>query len=832
MKLSDLKENQVGHITKINGGGEFRRRLSEMGFVKGKQVSVIKYAPLKDPIEFNIMGYEVSLRKSEAEEVEIEITNQENSLYIFNGTSKIDRTPFTPTIYSKENEINIALIGNPNCGKTTIFNHISGAKEKVGNYGGVTVNTKEGHFNIGKYRINITDLPGTYSITAQSPEEQFVRRHIFDRQPDLVINIVDASNLERNLLLTTQLIDMGIDIVMALNMFDEFEEKGDDFDYKALGEMIGIPIVPTVGSKGTGINKLFEKVVEVYENKEETVRKVNINYGQEIEKSISKIENLLDNEVNNEHISMVSHRYLAIKLIEHDQVVIDKLINLPNINEIREIVNIETQRLEKHFIEKSETILTDAKYGFISGALKETYKSGKIDRYENSKLIDKVLTNKYLGFPFFIAFMWLIFQATFTLGDYPMTWIETGIQLLSNGIGSLLTDGPLKDLIIDGAIAGVGSVIVFLPNILILFFFLSVMEDSGYMARVAFIMDKLMHKIGLHGKSVIPLIMGFGCNVPAIMATRTLESKNDRLLTMLINPFMSCSARLSVYILIIGAFFPDYPGTVLFTIYFLGVLIAILVAIIFKKFLFKNSETPFVMELPPYRVPTFKTAILHMWHKGSQYLKKMGGPILIASIIIWAMGYYPQEFDGMDNYKSQITELEQQILSTPSQENTEQLKLQAHDLKIEMESKRQENSIIGKTGKFIEPAIQPLGFDWKMGISLITGMAAKEVVVSTMGVLYQVDEDLDETSQSLKTKLQQIKYKDGEKEGQFIFNPLVAFSYMVFILIYFPCIAVIAAINKESGSWKWAVFTMVYTTALAYFASLLVYQIGTALGFG
>jgi len=839
MNLTELNEDQIGHIKKVKGDGEFRRRLTEMGFIRGKQVSVIKHAPLKDPIEFNIMGYEVSLRKAEAEAVEIELSKEDFQQHIFNGTSESFQIPFERTIQSKENEINIALIGNPNSGKTTIFNHASGAKEKVGNYSGVTVNTIEAHFDLGKYRINITDLPGTYSITAQSPEEQFVRRHIFDKQPDLIVNIVDASSLERNLLLTTQLIDMGISAVMALNMYDELDSKGDKFNYDDLGKMIGIPIVPTVGSKGEGIDKLFQKVIEVYENKEKSVRSVNINYGQEIEKSISRIEKLLNNELNTDLISMVSHRYLSIKLIENDSIVLEKIQNLPNIIEIEKLVNSEIIRLESHFKEKSETIMTDAKFGFISGALKETYTVGKVDRYEASKVIDSVLTNKYLGFPFFLLFMWLTFQVTFTLGDYPMGWIESGIQVLSNAVSLLLSEGPLRDLIIDGVLAGVGGVIVFLPNILIMFFFLSVMEDSGYMARVAFIMDKLMHKIGLHGKSVIPLIMGFGCNVPAIMATRTLESRNDRLLTMLINPFMSCSARLSVYILIISAFFPEHPGTILFSMYFLGIALAIVVALIFKKFIFKDSETPFVMELPPYRIPTFKSASLHMWHKGSQYLKKMGGPILIASIIIWGMGYYPQQFDGMEIYKNNISQLEAQFNNNDNKEIPDEeiadnsiLSKKIHDLKIEMEAKRQENSIIGKAGKFIEPAIEPLGFDWKMGISLITGMAAKEVVVSTMGVLYQVDEGLDEHSQSLKTKLQQVEYKEGPKKGQKVFNSLVAFSYLVFILIYFPCVAVIAAINKESGSWKWALFTVVYTTFLAYILSLATYQIGTYFGLG
>ena len=483
----------------------------------------------------------------------------------------------------------------------------------------------------------------------------------------------------------------------------------------------------------------------------------------------------------------------------------------------------------------SETQIADAKYGFIAGALKETYTDEPIVRRKKTDIIDTFLTHKLWGFPVLIFFMWLMFQSTFTIGAYPMDWIDALVSAFGEMISTNMADGMLKDLIVDGIIGGVGGVIIFLPNILILFFFISLMEDTGYIARAAFIMDKLMHRLGLHGKSFIPLVMGFGCNVPAIMATRTLESKNNRLLTMLINPFMSCSARLPVYILLIGAFFPNNPGTVLFSIYIIGILLSVLVALLFKKTLFKLEDIPFVMELPPYRVPTLKSTLIHMWGKGAQYLKKMGGVILVASILIWALSYFPRDIKYSKDYDSLISQTEasyaEKIESSLVSRDKEQLLTEKDGIieqtLINKEAERFENSYIGKMGLFIEPAIKPLGFDWKMGVCLITGLAAKEIVVSTMGVLYQADADADENSQALVDKLQTHVYHYGEKKGQKVYTPLIAYGFMLFILIYFPCIAVIAAIKKESGGWKWALFSMSYTTVLAYVVSFLVYQIGS-----
>lgn len=836
MNLSQLQNGDVGVITKVLGRGAFRKRITEMGFVKGQKVTVIKNAPLKDPVEYNVMGYEVSLRRSEASLIEV-ITSEEakeQKLVRSNGVFTEDQ--LRNSAEKKSRIINVVLVGNPNAGKTTLFNYASRSTERVGNYGGVTVDAKQARFYMRGYTLNIIDLPGTYSLSAYSPEELYVRDYISNFMPDVVVNVVDASNLERNLYLTTQLIDMDIRVVMALNMFDELIEKGDTFDYDSLGKMIGIPIIPTVGSRNKGIRELFSRVIKVYEEKDQYVRHVHIHYGEDIEASIRNIQEKLRDFENQSLTDRVSSRFLAIKLLERDAEVQKIVSVLKNIQEIREIADKEIRRLEASFKDDSETLLTDAKYGFISGALRETYKgSGTILRKKSAK-IDNFLTHKYLGFPIFIFFMWLMFQSTFTLGQYPMDWIENLVYRAGGVLENQLSEGSLKDLLINGVIGGVGGVIVFLPNILILFFFISLMEDTGYMARAAFIMDKLMHKIGLHGKSFIPLIMGFGCNVPAIMATRTIENRNNRLLTMLINPFMSCSARLPVYILIIGAFFPDYPGTMLFGVYFFGIITAILVSILFKKIFFRSEEVPFVMELPPYRIPTLRSTIRHMWHKASQYLKKMGGIILIASIIIWALGHYPRNVDYSMDFEGRISELENRLESMhPSMfdddvsfiNQTSILEQEVLFLEIEMESERQENSYIGRLGRFIEPAIKPLGFDWKMGISLLSGVAAKEIVVSTMGVIYQPDPSRPETRDNLAERLRNQQHRSGKKAGQPVFTPLIALSFLVFILIYFPCVAVIAAIKNESGTWRWAAFTIFYTTGLAWLLSFIVYQVGS-----
>lgn len=802
-RLSELKTSQSGVITKVLGHGSFRKRITEMGFVRGKHVRVVRNAPLQDPVEYEIMGYRIALRRSEAEL--IEVTADPEAIRKSQNRSSLPMIREDETanrfLHDAGKVVNVALVGNPNSGKTSLFNAASGSKEKVGNFSGVTVDVKTAVVKHGDYTLNLSDLPGTYSITEYTPEELYVRRHILEQKPDVVINVVDASNLERNLYLTTQLIDMNLKVVMALNMYDELEASGAKFDYEALGRMIGIPIIPTVALRRGGIGELFDTVVDVFEDNEPLVRHIHINYGDDLEGSIGKLQNLI--WCNSDIVAHYSSRYLAVKLLEGDKQILSLLEDTPNFIEIKSLTERETARLEKFYHEKMETQIADARYAFITGALEETYSPGERQNEAKKKAdrIDRILTHKIWGFPIFIFLMWLMFQATFTLGQYPMDWIESGVTWFGAWVGDVMPDGSFKNLLVDGIISGVGGVVVFLPNILILFFFISLMEDTGYMARAAFMMDRSMHKIGLHGKSFIPLLMGFGCNVPAIMATRTLESKKDRILTILIMPFMSCSARIPVYALLIGAFFAKYQGLVLLSLYLLGVLVAVASSLIFKRLFFKQEEAPFVMELPPYRVPMGKNVLRHMWGKGVQYLKKMGTVILIASVIIWGLGNYPV-LSEEKNGGQPVTAMQQQ-----------------------------EYSYIGRIGHAIEPAVRPLGFDWKIGVSLASGFAAKEIVVSTMAVLNVPDVKLEgasdeEVVRALERSLQEQRYTSGPKEGQRVYTPLTAYTLMVFILLYFPCVAVIAAIRREAGR-KWAWFTVFYTTGIAWLISFAVHQIGS-----
>jgi ferrous iron transport protein B len=830
MKLSDLTDNQEGIIIKVQGHGAFRKRITEMGFIKGKKVRVIKNAPLKDPVEYEIMGYEVSLRRSEAALIEVITEKEAQNIKVSDFEGIISDDILKTSAKAKGKKINVALVGNPNAGKTTLFNHASGSKEHVGNYSGVTVDSKQAKVKQNGYQFDVTDLPGTYSLTAYTPEELFVRKFILNESPDVVVNVVDASNLERNLYLTTQLIDMDIKVILALNMYDELEKKGAQFNYMELSKMLGIPIIPTVSSKGKGVKELFDKVIEVYEDKDPIVRHIHINYGSIVEQAISTLQTEIKKD--RKLSSVMSPRFLSIKLLENDQSA-RHIIQESDLHfDIKSKAKEEITKIEREFGEICETVITDAKYGFIDGALKETYKESPVKRRRNTTLIDTFITHKLFGFPIFLLFMFLTFYATFNLGEYPMSWIELGVESLSSLIDNLMAEGPLKDLLIDGIIGGVGGVIVFLPNILILFFFISFMEDTGYMARAAFIMDKLMHKIGLHGKSFIPLVMGFGCNVPAMMATRTLENRNDRILTMLIIPFMSCSARLPVYILIIGTFFPTNASIVLFGIYMLGIVLAVLFAKVFKASFFKSKEAPFVMELPPYRIPTLKATIRHMWSKGAEYIKKMGGVILVASIIIWALGYFPTEVEYSKDYNKLIAQNEAQLAEKPTNANESERSLYQTEtdatithLKNDMMEEKQHGSYIGQIGQFFAPVLHPLGFDWKMTVSIVTGIAAKEVVVSTMGVLYQEGEGSDESSEGLRNKLKEQKFTGEFRTGERVFDPISALSFLIFILIYFPCVAVVAAIIKEAN-WKWATFVVFYTTGLAWLASFIIYQVG------
>lgn len=822
-KLSELGTGEKGYIVKVKGRGAFRRRLAEMGFVKGKEISVIKNAPLKDPIEYSILDYNLSLRRAEASHVIVAPDKPEINSSFF-GELKPDllSEQKIEEYRGKGRLINIALVGNPNAGKTTLFNHFSRSNEHTGNYSGVTVDSKTARVDFKGYVFNLTDLPGTYSISAFSPEELYVRDYIVQQVPDIVVNVVDASNLERNLFLTSQLIDMDIKVVLAFNMYDEVEKSKAKLNYEFLGKLFGIPIIPTVGAKGRGITELFEKVLRLYNDQESVYRHIHINYGDEVEKSIEKIQDQLKTPDNFLITDKISSRYAALKLLEEDAHIHQYLKLAPNYSLIKVTASKEIIRLKQLHHDEPATLITDAKYGFIEGALKETYFPEKKEKKTVSEVLDGLLTHKFIGFPFFFLFLYIMFASTFTIGQFPMAWIENGVGLLSDFINANMPNGSFKDLLVDGIIGGVGGVIVFLPNILILFAFISFMEDSGYMARAVFIMDRLMHKIGLHGKSFISLIMGFGCNVPAIMSTRTIEDRNNRLLTILINPFMSCSARLPVYLLIIGAIFPSNRGMILFSIYLLGIAMAILMALLFKKIIFKSEGTPFVMELPPYRIPTVRSTIKHMWAKGSQYLKKMGGIILLASIILWALGYFPREIAPDPLLIEKKLQLENSLATNVAKSEQDSAEAELTEINKQIESKRLKESYIGRIGQAIEPVLRPLGFDWKMGVSLLTGVAAKEVVVSTMGVLYQADED--ETG--LVMKIRNEKFADGDRKGEVVFTPLVAITFVVFILIYFPCVAVIAAVRKETGSVKWAIFMMLYTTILAWVSAFFVNKIG------
>lgn len=804
MKLSELKEGESGIIVKVTGHGGFRKRIVEMGFISGQKVEVLINAPLKDPVKYRIMGYEVSLRHSEAEMIEVvgidesDTLNSQPSSYqagvpceCKNDSQSVTDEQLHAMAMKKSKVINVALVGNPNCGKTSLFNYASGAHERVGNYSGVTVDAKEGYASFEGYRFNIIDLPGTYSLSAYSPEELYVRKQIVENTPDVIINVIDSSNLERNLYLTTQLIDMHLRIVCALNMFDESEERGDHIDFNQLGELLGISMVPTVFKTGRGVEELFHQVIELYEGKEDVslqYRHIHINYGHEIEQGITNIQNYL--KQNDSLRLKYSTRYLSIKLLEFDKKAEQVVSQLPQAENIFKARDKAAQRVKEETNTDSETAIMDAKYGFIHGALQEAqYETGHVkDTYQLTHWIDRIITHKYFGFPIFIALTWLMFEVTFSLGQYPMDWIEDGVGWLGDIISQHFPQGPIKDMLVDGVIGGVGAVIVFLPQILILYCFISFMEDSGYMARAAFIMDKLMHKMGLHGKSFIPLIMGFGCNVPAVMATRTIESRKSRLVTMLILPMISCSARLPVYIMIIGTFFAaQYRSSIMISIYIIGILMAVILGRLFSQFVIKGEDTPFVMELPPYRFPTGKAILRHTWEKGKQYLKKMGGIILVASILVWALGYFPKN----------------EHLS---------------------KSKQQEMSYIGRIGKTLEPIFRPQGFNWKLDVGIIAGVGAKEIVASTIGVLYSSDEDYgnDDSYSTDTSKYTQLRHQmaaDG-------ITPLSAYAFLLFVLLYFPCIAVIAAIKSETGSWKWALFSAFYTTLLAWIVSAAFYQVG------
>lgn len=847
MRLSELKTGEKGVIVKVTGHGGFRKRIVEMGFIRGKAVEVLLNAPLQDPVKYRIMGYEVSLRHDEAEMIEVlsadEMKHQADTgedLADYAQKSQVEEVVISDeqlqeAARRRRRVINVALVGNPNCGKTSLFNFASGAHARVGNYSGVTVDATEARAQFEGYEFNLVDLPGTYSLSAYSPEELYVRKQIIEKTPDVVINVIDSSNLERNLYLTTQLIDMNLRMVCALNFWDEFEKRGDQLNIDTLSTLFGVPMIPTSFKKGMGVDLLFHVIINMYEGVDfldengmmrpevardikqwhdsyatstplqhqedfasgdkpvkNYFRHIHVNHGQYVEAGIDAVKQVIQRDVEIRH--RYSTRYLAIKLLENDKEAYRLAQSLSNAHEIEAMVSKSATQIQEDTQEDSETAIMNAKYAFINGALQEAeYKEGSNhDTYRTTHILDRVLSNKYVGFPIFFLVLFVMFEVTFSLGQYPMDWIDAGVAWLGEWLSSTMPDGPLKDLTIEGIIGGVGAVIVFLPQILILYFFISFMEDSGYMARAAFIMDKLMHRMGLHGKSFIPLIMGFGCNVPAVMATRTIESRRSRLITMMILPFMSCSARLPIYIMITGTFFAlQYRSLVMISLYVVGIIVAVVVSKLLSTMVIKGEDTPFVMELPPYRMPTGKAIARHTWEKGKEYLKKMGGIILVASIIVWALGYFP--------HQDQLSRQQQQV-----------------------------QSYMGRMGKAIEPIFSPQGFNWKLDVSLIAGVGAKEIVASTIGVIYSDDDSFaDDDSFS----------EDGEKYSRLRscmladgVTPLAGYCYLLFVLLYFPCMATIVAIKNETGSWRWAIGAAVYTTLLAWVVSAIVYQVGSLFG--
>lgn len=825
MKLSDLHTGERGRIVQLHTEGGFRKRLMEMGFIEGAEILVVKNAPLKDPVEYRILNYDLTLRRSEASQIEVELLAPSQSapkgpIQLQSTESEVHGHFVTQ---STQQRIKVAFIGNPNCGKTSLFNAASGANEHVGNYSGVTVGAKSALYRQDGYTFELIDLPGAYSISSYSPEEKFILEQLIsEHRPDVILNVVDSTNLERHLYMTTQLMESSIPMVIALNMWDEHETSGSKLDIPSLSKLMGIPMLPTVGRTGRGLKAIFTQIIKLYLKSSNIRRIVDVRYRPELEDAIQFVrESMVQHpQYLPSALQGIRPRFIAIKLLEGDSMLQETLTeDSDKAQFFITRAKYAIQQFERLTDKDIQSEITQTKFGFVRGALQETYHSEYSSIIDRNQKIDHLLTHKFWGFPIFIAIMYLTFQLTFSLGAYPMEWIESGVAWLGQIVGKIMSEGPLRDLIVDGIISGVGGVLVFLPNIVILYLCLAIIEDTGYMARAAFIMDRLMHLIGLHGRSFIPMVMGFGCNVPAVMATRTIEHRSHRIITMMVIPFMSCSAKLPVYLLLAGAFFPKHAGLVLMGLYFLGILIAVISALIFKRFIFSQEpDTPFVMELPPYRIPTAISVLLHMWQRSKQYLKKMGSVILFASIVIWALGYFPQVSELSNEQQSELLtkHLEEQ---TPS-EGESFMALPEHQ---QMAIIQQEYSLIGRIGQALQPIFAPLGFDWKMSVSLLTGIAAKEVVVSTLGVLH-TGQEVDEGEASevlLSQKLTTATHPDGSP----LYTPVIALSFLVFVLVYFPCISTVIAIGKESGSAKWSLFIAAYTITLAWVISFSITQI-------
>ncbi len=818
MRLSELKTGDSATVVKVMGYGGFRRRIMEMGFVRGQRVDVLLDAPLKDPVEYRIMGYDVSLRRKEAEMIVVISDREAQRLlarkrsrrrYVYPAAERPDTFCFDSLrmvhpercrrlsavdehddagsieqlVTRTGKRFSVALVGNPNSGKTTLFNVLSGSHEHVGNYSGVTVDAKSGRLKYKGYTIDLTDLPGTYALSAYTPEEVYVRRFLIDHTPDVVVNTVVASNLERNLYLSTEMIDINPKMVIALNMYDELERSGARFDYDTLGRMIGVPMVPVVANSGRGIAELLDTIIAVYENEDDRVRHVHIDYGSVVEDNIEA----LNDDMRRHRDTLPAHfppRYFALKMIEGDSEILSMLSSAPRFERWRRMAESAASTIERELGDDVETVLADRKYGFVSGALKETFVAGRPDDNGKTQSIDALVTHRVWGYPIFFLAMWFMFYCTFELGAYPQQWIESGKEWLYEAVRGALAEGALRDMLTDGVINGVGSVLAFLPNIVILYMFISFMEDSGYLARAAFIMDKVMHHVGVHGKSFIPLVMGFGCNVPAVMACRTIECRTSRLITIFIVPFMSCSARLPIYMMIVGTFFTAHAGTVLFLLYVAGV--AVVTARAMRRFMFREQEAPFVMELSPYRIPSLRTTVKHMWSKCAQYLRKMGGLILVASIVVWFLSYYPRpEADAQ----------------SPQPDY--------------------ESSYMGDIGRFCQPVFEPMGLNWKASVAILSGVPAKEIVVSTMNILYSAPDS--DCVPAVPAESDSVQPTSSDRIAHSMSIPS-AIAFLVFVLLYMPCIATVGAIGSEAG-WRWAVVSVIYNTvvawALAYAAYLL-----------
>ena len=822
MRISEMYVGQRGCIVKVKGHGSARKRAVDAGFYKGVCVEILDVDA--EYVSVDVEGVQRQLLLPEASMVEV-LTIEEaiNEMQV----AEVSTGALKSLAHRHRHEIEIALVGQPLSGKNSLFATLTeGKATSLPEASDIFM----GERDFQDYHLHITNLPDTYSLTSRTADTWTVRRHLVGDNPDIVISVIDATDLERSMQITAQLLDMNLRVIVALNKFDAMQAEGSMLDYQTLSRLLGTPIVPTISLNSEGLEHLLHLAINIYEGadflddegevnkevmrelqewhrsivhtenhtehladftrdhtldanyKKHAYRHIHIYHGTELEQSIEALRNeVWQSEVTRYRYST---RFVAIGLLEGDPE-IEQFVreNMPNSKAIFALRDKERRRYTRLMGESVPKAIRTAKQGFILGALKETYTAPQTQPKVNLKFterLDRLVTHKVWGVVIFLVSLFIMFEATFVLGEYPMQGIEWLVEQAGLLIERILPEGPIKDMVVDGVIGGVGGVIVFLPNILILYFFISLMEDSGYMSRAAFIMDKAMHRMGLHGKSFITLIMGFGCNVPAVLATRMIESRKSRLITMLVTPLMSCSARLPVYIIFVAAFFPHHSGVVLMGLYLTGILLAVLVARLLSRTVMRGDETPYVMELAPYRRPAWRVIFKHTWDKGYEYLKKMGGVILIASIVVWFLGYYPRS----EQY------------NTPAEQ--------------------QEYSYIGYIGKAIEPAIAPLGFDWKMGIGLVSGVGAKELIVSTLGVLY-ANQEVADTAESEAQIASALKT---------VTTPAAALAYMIFVLIYFPCLATLIAIKKESKSWGWAIFTAIYTTALAWVVALVVYRVG------